>query len=112
MILEGRAAQLARRRAQLISRAESQRYELAAHVDHWQGPLSIADKALAGARFLRAHPPIVAAAALALAVFGRRKLWKIVRGGWFLWRSWRALRAYIAKLPSAPARRSAAPQPR
>jgi len=102
--VESRAVELARQRERLIARAEAQRHELAAHVRRWEVPLRVADKALAGARFLRANPVVVAAAAVALLVFGRRRLWTIVRGGLIAWRAWRAVRSFVDKLPSGPAR--------
>jgi YqjK-like protein len=81
---------LALRRASLIALAQAQRLRLAADVEPWRRPLSIADRGIAAARFIGSHPVWTVGAAVApvalrtagLATWFRRGLmaWQIVRG--------------------------------
>lgn len=84
------APPLAERRARLILLAAAQRRRLAADIEPWRKPLSIADRGLAAARFIGQHPAWIvgtAVAPMALRTGGvgrwfRRGLaaWQIVRG--------------------------------
>ncbi|HXF67268.1 MAG TPA: YqjK family protein [Burkholderiales bacterium] len=93
-----RLIELARRKERLIARAAAQRAEIAAILRRWQAPLEVADRALAVARFLRAHPLLVAAAAAAVVTLGRRRLLGLAGRGLAAWRLLRALRGWAAKL--------------
>lgn len=81
---------LADRRARLIALAAAQRRRLAADVEPWRRPLSIADRGIAAARFIGHHPAWIVGSAVApvamratgLGTWFRRGLaaWQIVRG--------------------------------
>jgi hypothetical protein len=80
---------LAERRARLVALAAAQRRRLAADVEPWRRPLSIADRGIAAARFVGQHPVWTVGSALApmavsaagLGTWFRRGLaaWQIVR---------------------------------
>ena len=81
---------LAERRAGLIALAAVQRRRLAADVEPWRRPLSMADRGIAAVRFIGHHPVWTVGSALApvaisaagLGTWFRRGLaaWQIVRG--------------------------------
>jgi len=81
---------LAARRASLIALAAAQRQRLAADVEPWRRPLSIADRGIALARFMGSHRAwimVSAAAPALLRASGRGRwfwrgvaAWRIVRG--------------------------------
>ena len=56
---------LAERRERLVALAAAQRRALAADVEPWRRPLSIADRGVSAARFIRNHPAWIVAAAVA-----------------------------------------------
>lgn len=85
-----RTLPLAERRARLIALASAHRRRLAADVEPWRRPLSMADRGIAAARFIGRHPAWivgsamvpVASRAAGLGIWLRRGLaaWQIVRG--------------------------------
>jgi len=56
---------LALRRARLVALAADQRRRLAADVEPWRKPLSIADRGIAAARYIGKHPAWMVGAAVA-----------------------------------------------
>lgn len=78
------------RRERLLAQCDAQRGELEDLVAQWQSPLQIADRVLAGIRYLRGHPVILAAAVALAVVIQRRGLWGWVQRGFMLWRAYRA----------------------
>lgn len=54
--MTSRLAQLVLRRQQLVERSQAQRGDLANSLAPWRGPLALADRGLAGLRFLGRHP--------------------------------------------------------
>ena len=80
-----------RERERLLARCDAQRTELTIITRQWEGPLQVADRALAGINYLRSHPVIVGILAALLVVIQRRGLWGWVRRGFMLWRAYRAL---------------------
>jgi hypothetical protein len=80
-----------RRRERLLARCAAQRTELTTIARQWEGPLQVADRALAGINYLRSHPVILGVLAALLVVIQRRGLWGWVRRGFVLWRAYRAL---------------------
>jgi hypothetical protein len=83
---------LMRKREQLLARCDMQRVELTAVADIWARPLQVIDSGLAGVRYLRRNPLVLAAGLAGLAVVQRRRLWPWVKRGYFVWRSYRTLR--------------------
>ena len=82
---------IVRKREQLLARCDAQREYLDGLAQEFAGPLKIADRAVAGVRYLREHPLVLGAAVAVLAVVQRRDLWKWARRGYLAWRAWRAL---------------------
>lgn len=96
---ERKAIALARRREELIFRIERQRSQLAGYVEPWREPIRVADKAMAGLQFLRAHPAILAAAAVAALLLGRGSAWRWARRSFVVWRVYRSFRNFVYDLP-------------
>jgi hypothetical protein len=80
-----------RERERLIARCEAQRTELSVLAEQFEGPLKIADRAVAGFDYLRRHPLLVGIAAGLVLVVQRRNWWSWLRRGYVLWRAYRAL---------------------
>lgn len=89
--------ELMRRRERLLAQCDVQRGELGGMVAQWQRPLQIADRILAGIRYLRGHPVILAAAVALAVVIRRRGLWGWVQRGFMLWRAYRVFGKSRAK---------------
>ncbi len=77
-------------RERLLARCAAQRDDLAALSQELEGPLKLADRAVAGVRYVREHPLLLGAAVAALAVVQQRGLWKWARRGFVAWRAYRA----------------------
>lgn len=95
-----RLGQLAKRREALVARAAEQRAQLARLAAAWRGPLSAVDWGLKAIRLLKAHPALIAASAVALALWRPRTMGRWVLRGITLWRVGRALRRIAAELNS------------
>lgn len=92
-----RMIELARRKERLIARTARERAAIGAAIRVWEKPLGLADRALSAARYLRAHP-LVLAALLAVAVaLRRRNLLAWAGRGFTLWRAWRAFSTWSAR---------------
>lgn len=80
---------LRRRRNRLVLKSAAQRDSVARDFEMLEGPLALADRGLAAARYLRAHPGFVlAAVALVVALQPRRALAWAGRG-LAAWRTYR-----------------------
>jgi hypothetical protein len=84
------------RRARLLERAAHEREQLAQTLQSWAPPLAFIDRCLAGVRFVIARPPLVAGAALVLALLQPRRAFKWARRAFGLWQSYRWLTKKIA----------------
>lgn len=91
-----RLVEIARRKEQLIARAEAQRAAIAETVRHLRGPIGIVDRGLEVARFLHAHPMLVTAAVAVLVVFRRRGLLSLAGRALTAWRLWRSVSTWLA----------------
>jgi len=101
--------ELARRKEQLIARAEQQRMAISVSCLRLRKPLGMVDRGIAVVRYLQAHPLLLAAGILAAAAIGRRNLLNWVgRGlfrnlpswvgrGLFVWRALRSVRLWPRK---------------
>jgi len=86
--------EIARRKERLIARCEAQRRAIADAVRALEGPISVADRGLVAARFLRAHPVVLAAlVAVVVSLRGRTLLANGARV-LALWRLWRTAGAW------------------
>lgn len=72
---------LAERRRHLITLAAAQRRRLAADVEPWRKPLSLADRGIAAARFIGHHPAWIVASAVAPMAIRATSLGTWVRRG-------------------------------
>jgi hypothetical protein len=77
------------RRAGLLARAARERAQLSMQIEAWRAPLSLLDKSIAAARYLRQHPAWVVVAAAAFALIRPRRAFAWVRRGLIAWRAWR-----------------------
>lgn len=86
------ASPLALRRASLVDLAAAQRRRLAANVEPWRGPLSIADRGIAAARYLGQHPVFIVGGAVVPLAFRATGLGTWFRRGLAAFRIVRGLR--------------------
>ena len=93
MFFGGRERELELRRAALLDRSASLRREVVERSAVLQPPLRLADGALAGWRWLKAHPDAVVAGVAVVVVVRPRGAWRVARWSWRGWRTWRWLRA-------------------
>ena len=90
---------IARRKERLIARCAAQRENIAVAFRELQKPITIADRALAAARFLLAHPVLVVAIVAAVVGFRRRNLLLVLAArGLAIWRMWRAVAAWAGRM--------------
>jgi len=93
----GSLTELARRKEQLIARAEQQRRVISVSCLQLQKPLAMVDRGIAAVRYLRAHPLLLAAGVLAAAAIGRRNLLGWTGRGLFIWRALRSAQLWLRK---------------
>ncbi|MEO7726083.1 MAG: YqjK family protein [Burkholderiales bacterium] len=77
-------------RARHSALCAEQRDDLAAAVRQLNCPLNVADKGLAGARYLHDHAWLLGVGAAAMAVTRGRGPWKRAQRGCMAWRAYRA----------------------
>ena len=82
--------EIMRERERLLARCDAQRTEIAALVRQWEGPLKVADSAVAGIRYLRQHPVVLGILVATLVIIRRRGWWRWAQRGYMLWRAFRA----------------------
>ena len=81
-----------RRRERLLANCDAQRDALGLAVDGLGTPISVADRVLDAARFLRRHPVALAAIVAVTVAVERRALWSWARRAFIVWRTYRAFR--------------------
>ena len=84
------------RRARLLERAARERADLLQALHAWAQPLAFVDRCAAAVRFVMARPPLVAGAALLLALLRPRRAFRWARRGVALWQGYRWLTRKIA----------------
>jgi len=84
-----RLSEIRARRAQLMARAAIERERLSVRLHAWEAPLSLVDRAVAAAHYVRRHPQWLVAAALLIAVLRPRRALALARNGLIAWRAWR-----------------------
>lgn len=94
----GNFIELARRKERLIARTAAQRTVITAAYHRWHKPASVLDRGVAAARFLKAHPLLLAIGVAAAAAMGRRNLLYWIGRGWVAWRAARTLNAWVSRL--------------
>ena len=93
-----RLAQLHFRRERLIAKSAAQRDELALLVVPLRRPAHVADRAVAGAQYLRAHPGVVVIAVAALVVLSPKRAFRWARRAFGLWRGYRLVARVLAQV--------------
>jgi hypothetical protein len=89
---------LSARRARLLAKIAQQRGELAASVEPWQTPLSMADHVVDAARWVRRNPIMaVAGGAIFVLTARQRGITVMLRRGLIAWQMTRRLRALFAE---------------
>lgn len=89
---------IARRKERLAARSQLQRAAIAKDFHALRAPIGVADRALDIARFLRAHPVLIAAAVAAVFVFRGRGLSGLAARAFSAWRLWRTVAALVGPL--------------
>jgi hypothetical protein len=84
-----RIAQIHARRERLLARSAAQRDEMALLLAPFKGPLAVADRGIAVAQYVRAHPGLVAIAAAVVVVVSPKRAFRWARRGFAVWRSYR-----------------------
>lgn len=75
------------------------RHQLSADWQHTTAPVTrVADQARQGARWLRAHPALVAGAVAALLVWRPSAMLGAARRGLWLWQAWQRVQPMLARL--------------
>lgn len=88
--------ELATRHGALQARIAEQRRQLARHAAPLEAALAKGDAVLDGVDWLKQHPVAVGAAVAAVAVVRPKRAWRWGRRGFFLWRSWQAVKSRLA----------------
>jgi hypothetical protein len=89
--MTARLARIASHRQELIERSHAQRHVLADSLAPWRAPMVLAERGLAGLRFLGRHP-VWLLAGLALLVRGPALGRKWLQRSWLIWRVVQTLR--------------------
>lgn len=97
------ARELAQRRERLLLRSTELRIELARQTGVLDGPLALADRAVAAVRWLRANPLYPAAGGVALLLLRPRRALRWATRAWWAWglyqRAQRSGRAIVSGRP-------------
>jgi YqjK-like protein len=88
--------ELATRHGALQARIAEQRRQLARHAEPLEAALARGDAVLHGVDWLKHHPVAVGAAVAAVAVARPKRAWRWARRGFFVWRSWQAVKDKLA----------------
>jgi len=100
-----RIARIHVRRERLLARSAAQRDELALLLVPLNGPLAIADRGIAVAQYVRAHPGLVVTAAAVFVLLSPKRAFRWARRAFTVWRGYRWVAralAEIAPIDSAP----------
>lgn len=89
--MNARLTTIARRRAALVAQIAAQRTELDRLMQPWRMPLALADRGMALAHRLRAHPLAVAVGVALLTRMGRGRLGVWIGRIWTTWQVYRSL---------------------
>jgi hypothetical protein len=84
------------KRARLLERAARERADLAQALRLWERPLGFVDRCLEAVRFVVLRPPLLAGAALLLALLRPRSAIKWAQRAFGLWQGYRWLKTKIA----------------
>ena len=91
-----READLALRRQRLLARSAALRALLAEQSVVLETPLAVADRVHAGARWIARHRDWVVGGVVVVLVMRPRRAWRLMRFGWWAWRSARRAQAWLS----------------
>jgi hypothetical protein len=91
-----RLAAIEARRARLLARAAYEREDVAQTLQSWAQPLDFIDRCVEAVRFVISRPPLLAGAALMLALLRPRRAFVWARRAFGLWQGYRWLTGKIA----------------
>lgn len=83
--MNNKLAQLAARRQQLVAQAADQRTALAHNLEPWRARLALADRGIAGLRYIRRHPVLMVGATLLFSVLRPKGVGKWLQRGLAVW---------------------------
>lgn len=89
MFFERQQHEQQQRQQQLLARSNLLRQQLADDAQVLQRPLALADQVRHGFRWLKAHPEVLAGAAVLLALLRPQRAWRLALRGWAGWQLWR-----------------------
>jgi hypothetical protein len=90
--MNGKLAELARRRSQLVVQAAAQRSALGHNLEPWRARLALVDQGVAVYRYGRRHPALMMSATFLLAALRPGRVGKWLQRGWVVWHLGRGLR--------------------
>lgn len=94
---------LAEKRGALKARIAMQRDALGQHAWPVETVLGLADRGLEGVDWLKRHPQVLVAAAVALVVARPKRVWRLATRGFVLWRGAKGLQGRVQNLIQAVA---------
>lgn len=93
---QARDIELALRRQRLLLRSAALRSALAEQSVVLEAPLAVADRVHAGVRWLGRHRDWWVGGALVVLVVRPRRAWRMLRFGWWAWRSARRAQVWLS----------------
>ena len=94
--MNARLAAVELKRVRLVERAAREREGVALALQPWAQPLAFVDRCIGAVHYVVSRPPLVAGAALLLAVLRPRSTIKWARRAWGVWQGYRWLTRKIA----------------
>lgn len=81
----------------LLLESKALRDDFAAHARGIQPACQVADGAVAGARWLHAHPQVVIGFSVAFLVAQPKRAWRWTRRAFSVWQTWSRVKALLAR---------------
>lgn len=94
--MNARLAAIKTKRARLIERAAFEREDVLQTLQLWSRPLGFIDRCLAALNYVISRPPLLAGAAVLLALLHPRRAFRWARRAWGLWQTYRWLTKKVA----------------
>jgi hypothetical protein len=85
------------RKEQLLRENDTLREDFAHHADGLRPACQASDGAVAGGRWLYAHPQVVIAFSLTFVIAQPKRAWRWARRAFSLWQTWNRVRALIVR---------------
>ena len=92
-----RLLELATRHGVLKARIEEQRRRLAGQAAPLEAACARGDQVMQGVDWLKHHPAAIVVAVAAAVVAKPRRAWQWAKRGFFVWRSWQAVKSSLAR---------------